>query len=146
MAKAAGSSGLHFGGSLSMIEITAALYLEVMSISAATVTAEGRDRFILSKGPAVYAAMVQAGMLDEAELDTFKNDVTRLYGHPSMNQEIGIEYSTGSLGQGLSLAVGTALGLRHKKNYTSRVFVVLGDGECDEGSVWEAAMSASQFE
>lgn len=149
MAKAAGGSGLHFGGSLSLIEIAASLYLEVMNISAATVTAEGRDRFILSKGhgiPAVYAAMVQSGMLDEAELDTFKKDTTRLYGHPSMNHELGIEYSTGSLGQGLSLAVGTALGLRHKKNYASRVFVVLGDGECDEGSVWEAAMSAAQFE
>ena len=131
-----------------MIEIVASLYLEVMNISKENIKSEERDRFILSKGhgvPAVYAAMKQAGILEEAELDTFKQDNTRLYGHPSMNEEIGIEYSTGSLGQGLSLAVGSALGMRHKGNHTSRVFVVLGDGECDEGSVWESAMSAAQF-
>lgn len=148
MAKAAGSSGAHFGGTLSMIEIAAALYLEVMNISKEKLCAEERDRFILSKGhgiPAVYAAMKQIGILQESDLDTFKTDATNLYGHPCMNAEIGIEYSTGSLGQGLSLAVGAALGMRHKGNQTSRVFVVLGDGECDEGSVWEAAMSASQF-
>lgn len=148
MAKAAGSSGLHFGGTLSMIEIAAALYLEVMNISRDTLSDDRRDRFILSKGhgiPAVYAALRQLGILDEADIDSFKSDATRLYGHPCMNQDIGIEYSTGSLGQGLSLAVGTALGLRRKQNDTSRVFVVLGDGECDEGSVWEAAMSATQF-
>ena len=148
MAKAAGSSGLHFGGSLSMIEIAAALYLEVMNISKDLLSSEERDRFILSKGhgvPAVYAALRQIGILTEEELDTFKNNTTELYGHPCMNERLGIEYSTGSLGQGLSLAVGAALGMRHKGNNSSRVFVVLGDGECDEGSVWEAAMSASQF-
>lgn len=148
MAKAAGNSGAHFGGTLSMIEIAAALYAEVMNISKELLHSEERDRFILSKGhgvPAVYAAMKQVGILSEEELDTFKKDETRLYGHPCMDAEIGIEYSTGSLGQGLSLAVGAALGMRHKNNHTSRVFVVLGDGECDEGSVWEAAMAAAQF-
>lgn len=149
MAKAAGSSGAHFGGTLSMIEIAAALYLEVMNISKDLLEAEERDRFILSKGhgvPAVYAALKQLGILTPEQLDTFKQNETILYGHPCMNAKIGIEYSTGSLGQGLSLGVGAALAMRHKKNETSRVFVVLGDGECDEGSIWEAAMSASQFE
>lgn len=148
MAKAAGDSGLHFGGSLSMVEIAAALYLEVLNISPDMLCAEERDRLIISKGhgvPAVYAAMRLCGIISPEELDTFKQDDTRLYGHPCMNPEIGIEYSTGSLGQGLSLAVGAALALRRKQNTSSRLFVILGDGECDEGSVWEAAMSASHY-
>lgn len=148
MAKAAGPAGAHFGGSFSMIEMVAVLYLEIMNISKEVLKEEVRDRFILSKGhgvPAIYAALKQIGILRETDLDTFKTDNTKLYGHPYIDEDMGIEYSTGSLGQGLSLAVGTALGLRHKKNTTSKVFVILGDGECDEGMVWEAAMSAAQY-
>lgn len=148
MAEAAGESGMHFGGSLSMIEIAAALYLEVMNIAKATIESETRDRLILSKGhgvPAIYAALKLLGILSDADLKTFKQNETILFGHPAMNQKIGIEFSSGSLGQGLSLGVGTALGMKFKGNSTSRVFVILGDGECDEGSVWEAAMSASQY-
>lgn len=148
MAEAAGESGMHFGGTLSLIEIIAALYLEVMNIDKDTLQSEERDRLILSKGhgvPAVYAVLQLMGIISEADLRTFKHDETFLYGHPSMNQKIGIEFSSGSLGQGLSLGVGTVLGLKHKGNSISKVFVILGDGECDEGSVWEAAMSASQY-
>jgi transketolase len=149
MADAAGSSGMHFGGSLSMIEIIAALYLDVMHIDPDNLIDEKRDRMILSKGhgvPAVYAALKQLEILTEEDIRTFKQDNTVLSGHPSMNENLGIEFSTGSLGQGLSLGVGTAIALKHHGNNMSRVYVVLGDGECDEGSVWEAAMSAAKFE
>lgn len=149
MADAAGSSGMHFGGALSMIEIAAALYLDVMQIDPQNVKNEKRDRMILSKGhgvPAIYAALKQLGILTEEDIRTFKQDNTVLSGHPSMNENLGIEFSTGSLGQGLSLGVGMAIALKHYGNDTSRVYVVLGDGECDEGSIWEAAMSAVKFE
>lgn len=148
MADAAGDCGLHFGGSLSLIEIIAALYLDVMNLGQNQFVSEDRDRLILSKGhgvPAVYAALHQRGIVSDEELSTFKADVTELYGHPCMNQRLGIEFSTGSLGQGLSLGVGVALSLKKRGNIKPRVYVILGDGECDEGSVWEAAMSASKF-
>ncbi|MFG6384722.1 MAG: transketolase [Lachnospiraceae bacterium] len=148
MAKAAGKQGFHFGASFSMIEIAASLYLQVMNINKNMLHDENRDRFILSKGhgvPAVYAALKQIGVLTEQDLYTFKKDETMLYGHPCKNQDLGIEFSSGSLGQGLSFAVGIALALKRKENNISRVFVVLGDGECNEGAVWEAAMTASKY-
>lgn len=148
MAESAGSRGFHFGASLSMIEITAALYLEVMRIGKDLFQDESRDRFLLSKGhgvPAVYAVLRQMGVLTDEELHTFKGDCTELYGHPSRTDRLGIEFSSGSLGQGLSFGVGVALALKRKGNSTSRVFVVLGDGECNEGSVWEAALAASKY-
>ena len=144
----AGNNGAHVGGALSMIEIMAALYLGVMKFNIQNPTDEARDRFILSKGHGVmaqYAALKQIGMITDDELMTFKKNETFLYAHPSMNPEKGIEFSSGSLGQGLSLGVGTALALKRKGNETSGVFVLLGDGECNEGSVWEAAMSASHY-
>lgn len=149
MADSAGDSGLHFGGSLSIIEIVATLYFKVMNINKSLLEDERRDRLILSKGhgvPAIYAALHQMGILSDEDIASFKSDNTNLYGHPSMNSRIGIEFSSGSLGQGLSQGVGCALGLKYKKNTDSRVFVILGDGECDEGSIWEAAMAASKFE
>ena len=149
MADAAGSTGLHFGGSLSLIEIVATLYLDVMNINKDKLADPYRDRLILSKGhgvPAVYAVLHQMGVISYEELGTFKTDDTRLYGHPCMNPDLGIEMSSGSLGQGLSQGVGMALALRYQGNNASRVFVILGDGECDEGSVWEAAMSATKFQ
>ncbi len=148
MAKAAGNQGFHFGATLSVIEITAVLYLEVMNIGRELFKEEQRDRFILSKGhgvPAVYAALKQMGVISEYDLHTFKGNDTVLYGHPSMNESLGIEFSSGSLGQGLSYAVGTALALKRKGNETSRVFTLLGDGECNEGAVWEAALSAAKY-
>lgn len=148
MALNAGNSGAHLGGSLSMIEILSTLYLGVMSYDAKTPRMTSRDRLILSKGHgtlAMYAAMRQIGLIPYEDLQTFKSNETYLTGHPSMNLDKGIEFSSGSLGQGLSLGVGTCLALKRKDNLQSRVFVIVGDGECDEGSVWEAAMSAAHY-
>lgn len=144
----AGSAGAHIGGALSLIEIMATLYLKILNVNGTNLYDESRDRLILSKGHgamAMYAAMAEAGILSQEQLSDFKKDDSIISAHPSVNAEIGIEFSSGSLGQGLSLAVGVCLALKRKKNYSSRVYVVLGDGECNEGAVWEAAMSASQF-
>lgn len=148
MSEAAGNSGMHFGGSLSMIEIAYALYVKKMKVSKGYFYDEKRDRVIISKGhgvPAVYAALHQMEIISDKDIMTFKTDETLLYGHPCMNHDIGMEFSTGSLGQGLSQGVGVAIGLRHKGNNTSKVYVIIGDGECNEGSIWEAAMSAAKF-
>lgn len=148
MSVAAGSSGAHLGGGLSMMEIMAVLYLAVMNINKNNLEDENRDRFILSKGHgtlALYTAMNQAGILPDGELMTFKSNETFLTGHPVMNIKRGIEFSSGSLGQGLSLGVGTCLALKKKNNESSRCFVLLGDGECNEGSVWEAVMTAAHY-
>lgn len=148
MALNAGSSGAHLGGGLSIIEIMSALYLGVMKYDANNPKLENRDRLILSKGHgalAMYAAMRQIGLIPYEDLQTFKSNATYLTGHPSMNLDKGIEFSSGSLGQGLSLGVGTCVALKRKGNTVSRVFVVVGDGECDEGSIWEAAMSAAHY-
>jgi transketolase len=143
-----GLNGAHFGGGLSIVEIMAVLYLAVMRLKPTEPLWADRDRFILSKGHgamAYYAALKQAGFVTDDELMTFKSNQTFLYGHPSMNPQKGIEFSSGSLGLGLSLGVGTAMGLRRRGNHASRVFVLIGDGECGEGSVWESAASAAHF-
>lgn len=143
-----GSAGAHLGGSLSIVELLAALYVGELNFRAYDPDWEERDRVILSKGHAamaLYPAMAEAGIINEDELKTFKKDGSRLGGHPSLNGLPGIEFASGSLGQGLSLGVGTALALKRKHNDISRVFVFLGDGECDEGSVWEAAASAAHY-
>lgn len=142
------NTGAHIGGTLSMIEIMAALYLNVMDYDISNPDWEERDRFILSKGHGViaqYLAMNEAGLISDDELLTFKTNETKLYAHPSMNSVPGIEFSSGSLGQGLSLGVGVSLALKRKNNEKSRVFVLIGDGECDEGTIWEATASASHF-
>lgn len=146
MARAAGDQGFHFGATMSIIEIVAVLYFKIMNLGQDMY--EQRDRFILSKGhgvPAVYSALCCKGIIEEKELLTFKGNETQLYGHPCKNKRLGIEFSSGSLGQGLSFGVGMAMALRRKNNSSSRVFVLLGDGECNEGSVWEAAMAASKY-
>jgi transketolase len=143
-----GFNGAHFGGGLSMVEIMAALYVGVMSVDPEQPAWEQRDRFILSKGHgamAYYAALQQTGFVTEDELMTFKSNDTFLYGHPSMNLERGIEFSSGSLGLGLALGVGTAMGVRRRGNFASRVYVLMGDGECNEGSVWESALCGAHF-
>ncbi len=141
-----GNQGSHLGGSLSLVEIMAVLYTKVLNLEG--FNSENRDRVILSKGHGVmaqYAAMKENNLLDE-DLLTFKQDGSKLSAHPSLLHNLpGIEFASGSLGQGLSLGVGVALGLRRKKNNKSKVYVILGDGECNEGSVWEAAMSAAHF-
>ena len=143
-----GLNGAHFGGGPSLVEIMAVLYKSVMRVNPAAPRWPERDRFILSKGHgamAYYAALKQAGFVTDEELMTFKSNQTFLYGHPSMNPDKGIEFSSGSLGLGLALGVGTAMGLRKRGNNQSRVFVLMGDGECGEGSVWESAASAAHF-
>lgn len=143
-----GNAGAHIGGSLSIVELLTALYLGNLRYKHDDPTWEYRDRVILSKGHAamaLYPTLAEANIIDGSELETFKQDGSRLGGHPSLNGLPGIEFASGSLGQGLSLGVGTCLALKRKHNTESRVFVFLGDGECDEGSVWEAAASAAHY-
>ena len=142
-----GNVGAHIGGTLSMIEIMAVLYLDVMNLREVGACAPERDRFILSKGHGVlaqYTALKQIGLLNTEELTQFKKKGSHLFAHPSRNLQLGIEFSSGSLGQGVSLAVGVALGLKRNGN-PAQVYVLVGDGECDEGSVWEAVASAAHF-
>ena len=148
MALAAKREGGHLGGSLSAVEILAALYGGAMRYDPKSPADESRDRFIFSKGHGImaqYAAYRQIGLLSEEQILTYKQSGSVAPAHPSMNPGLGVEFSSGSLGQGLSQGVGVALALKRKGNSTSRVFVLLGDGECDEGSVWEAAMAAASY-
>ncbi len=136
----------HPGGSLSATDIITALYFYIMRHDPKKPKWENRDRFVLSKGhscPALYAALAESGYFDVKELLTLRKLGSRLQGHPSMKTP-GIDICTGSLGQGLSVAVGMALGARlDRKLY--RVFVLLGDGELQCGEVWEAAMAAAHY-
>lgn len=136
----------HPGGSLSCADILTALYFGgVMDHRPDDPAWDGRDRFILAKGhaaPALYAALALAGYLPEEELATLRKLGSRLQGHPDSNKVPGVEVSTGSLGQGLSIASGAAAGLK-LDGKPQAVFALLGDGECQEGQVWEAAMFAA---
>ena len=134
----------HPGGSLSAAEIYTYLYMEEMNVDPAKPTDPDRDRFVLSKGhtcPGLYGVMAEKGYFDREELKTFRHLGARLQGHPSMHYLPGIDMSSGSLGQGISCAVGMALAAKlQKKDY--RVYTLLGDGELEEGQVWEASMFA----
>jgi transketolase len=134
----------HVGSGLSMAEILAVLYGEILRIDPAKPDWESRDRFVLSKGhacAALYAALAERGFLPMSELQTFYMDGSRLSGHVTHNGVPGVECSTGSLGHGLAIACGMALASRGSQA-PYRVFAVLSDGECDEGSTWEAALFA----
>jgi transketolase len=147
MALSAGATASHLGGGLSCVDIAATLYGAVMKIDAQNPEGAERDRFILSKGHGVlahYAALAEAGFIPVAELQTFEKSWTDLLGHPVINRKKGIEFSNGSLGMGLSLGIGVALPGK-KRNRQYKVYVVMGDGECNEGSVWEAAMAAGNY-
>lgn len=137
----------HPGGSLSAIDILCALYFGgVLNHDARNPKWEDRDRFILCKGhaaPALYAVLGEAGYFDRQEFDTLRKLHTNLQGHPDAIKCPGVEVSTGSLGQGLSISCGIAKGLKLKSS-ASNVFALMGDGECQEGQVWEACMFASQ--
>ncbi|MEN8209621.1 MAG: 1-deoxy-D-xylulose-5-phosphate synthase N-terminal domain-containing protein, partial [Candidatus Fermentibacteria bacterium] len=138
----------HPGGSFSSVEILVELYWNVMKIRPSEPGWSGRDRFILSKGhacPALYSVLTRRGYFDPAELPTLRKLGSRLQGHPNMHVLPGLDASTGSLGQGLSIACGIAHGIR-LDGRESRVYCLLGDGELQEGSVWEAAMTASHFD
>lgn len=140
------SSG-HPGGSLSAADILTYLYFEEMNIDPKQPKMEGRDRFVLSKGhasPALYSILANRGYFDVEELKEFRHQTSRLQGHPDMKHIPGVEMSTGSLGQGISAACGMALGEKLSKS-SARVYAVLGDGETEEGQVWEAAMFAAHY-
>lgn len=135
----------HIGSVLSIADILAVLYSGVLKIDPAEPKWDGRDRFILSKGHAgagVYAVLAETGFFSTEILATHCQDGSTLSGHISHKMNPGVEFSTGSLGHGLSVSAGMALSLMYKKSL-SRVFCLISDGECDEGSVWEAAMFAS---
>ena len=138
----------HTGGSLSCVDILVELFYEEMKHSPRDPALPSRDRFILSKGhaaPAIYAVLADSGYFDKKELLTLRRLGTVLQGHPDSKKTRGIEVSTGSLGQGLSMGVGMALGLKIDR-VDSRVYVLLGDGELQEGQVWEAAMASAHYE
>ena len=137
----------HPGGSLGATDILTSLYFEEMDINEENVKSLDRDRFVLSKGhasPALYAVLSEKGFIPEAELVSFRALNSRLQGHPNMNYVPGVDMSTGSLGQGVSCAVGMALANKLDKN-DHRIYTLLGDGECQEGQVWEATMAAAHY-
>lgn len=134
----------HPGGSLSIADMLAYLYFEEMNIDPADPKGADRDRFVLSKGhcaPAYYSALALRGFFPVEELTSFRSIDSRLQGHPDMKNIPGVDMSTGSLGMGISAACGMALAGRDRY----RVYTILGDGECQEGEVWEAAMFASHY-
>lgn len=137
----------HPGGSLSSADVITALYFHVLRIDPKNPEWEDRDRFVLSKGhacPALYAALAERGFFPIEELHTLRKIGSRLQGHPDMRKTPGVESSTGSEGQGLSVGIGMALAAKlDRKSY--RIYVMLGDGENDCGQIWEAAMASSHF-
>lgn len=141
-----GKSG-HPGGSLSIADILTVLYFNEMNIDEKNPKWEDRDRLVLSKGhcsPALYSCLANRGFFEVEKLKTFRNINSNLQGHPDMNKVPGVDMTTGSLGQGLSSANGMAIaGKMNNKNY--RVYCILGDGEIEEGQVWEAAMASNKY-
>ena len=138
----------HPGGSLGAADIMTYLYFGEMDVDPANPSRAERDRFVLSKGhcaPALYAVLAERGFFPKEELETLRHIGSRLQGHPNMNDTPGVDMSTGSLGQGISAAVGMALAAKHWGD-TYRVYTLLGDGECEEGQVWEAAMFAGNHD
>lgn len=137
----------HPGGAFSSIDVMTALYFGILNVDPANPRMEDRDRFILSKGHSsigLYTTLCLRGFINRDTLFTFRQDGSLLCGHPDMNKVSGVEMSTGSLGHGLSVGIGMAYAAKlDGKGY--RTFVLMGDGETQEGSVWEAAMSASQY-
>ncbi|MBE0596664.1 MAG: transketolase [Desulfuromonadales bacterium] len=137
----------HTGGSLSAIDVLTVLFFHQMRHDPSNPRWEERDRFVLSKGhaaPALYACLAQAGYFSRDDLKTLRRLGSHLQGHPDMNKTPGVEVCTGSLGQGLSQAVGLALAAR-LQGRSSRTYVLLGDGEVQEGQIWEAAMAAAHY-
>lgn len=137
----------HPGGSLSAADLLTSLYFEEMDINKENLSSLERDRFVLSKGhasPALYGVLAEKGFLDPELLVTFRKIGSPLQGHPSMRYLDGVDMSTGSLGQGVSAAVGMALANKLDHN-EYRIYTLVGDGECQEGEVWEAVMAAAHY-
>ncbi len=142
-----GAKAGHPGGSLSATEMFTYLYFKEMNVDPANPKWEGRDRFVLSKGhtaPGLYSVLAQKGFFPVEDLPTLRHIDSYLQGHPNMDTVPGVDMSTGSLGQGISCAVGMALGLKHQGKQ-NRVYTLLGDGEIQEGQVWEACMAAAHY-
>mgnify|MGYP004582353675 CR=1 FL=1 len=142
-----GAGSGHIGGSFSMVEIFVALYYDVMNVDPANPKMENRDRFVLSKGhacPCLYAVLAGKGYFPKNELKRERKFHSILQGHPDSKKCPGVEASSGSLGQGISIAAGMALGAKVKKT-GAQVYTVIGDGECAEGLVWEAAEAAAHY-
>ncbi len=142
-----GAKAGHPGGSLSAAEVFTYLYFKEMNIDPTNPKWEDRDRFVLSKGhttPGLYSALAQRGYFPVEDLPTFRHIDSYLQGHPNMNTVPGVDMSTGSLGQGVSVATGMALGAK-QTGKSSRVYALLGDGEIQEGQVWEACMAAAHY-
>ncbi len=138
----------HLGGSFSMAEILAVLYFQAMNVKPDNPFWDNRDRLILSKAhgsPALYAVMALRGFFPEEDLYTYCELDGKLEGHTDMKRTPGLESSGGSLGMGLSVAVGISVGLKMKEDSRARVYCIMGDGETNEGNIWEAAMSASHY-
>lgn len=137
----------HPGGSLSAADIVTALYFREMNIDPENPKMKGRDKFVLSKGhaaPVQYAALAEKGFFPKEELATLRKLGSRLQGHPNMNKVPGVEMSTGSLGQGFAVCVGMALAGKMDKE-EGRIYTLLGDGELQEGLIWEAAMASAHY-
>ena len=137
----------HPGGSLSATELFTYLYAKELNVDPQNPKWENRDRFVLSKGhtaPGLYTALAHRGFFPVEDLKTLRRIDSYLQGHPNMNSVPGVDMSTGSLGQGISCAAGMALGLKHQGN-PARVYTLLGDGEIQEGQVWEACMFAAHY-
>ena len=142
-----GAKAGHPGGSLSAADALTCLYFKEMKVDPADPKAEDRDRFVLSKGhaaPGLYSVLALRGYFPVEDLPTLRHTDSYLQGHPNMNTVPGVDMSTGSLGQGISAACGMALAAKYKKQ-PSRVYALLGDGELQEGEVWEAAMFAAHY-
>ena len=147
IAMLAKSGSGHPGGSLSAVEILVVLYGDVMNVNPKEPHMAHRDRFVLSKGhaaPVLYSVLAENGFFPREELDHLRQLGAMLQGHPDMNRCPGVEASTGSLGQGVSIAVGMALGARHLGG-SEHIYTLLGDGESQEGLVWEALMAAAHY-
>jgi len=137
----------HPGGSLSAVELIVSIYCNHMRVDPKNPKDPNRDRFVLSKGhaaPCLYGILAELGFFSKDEFANFRQLGNMLQGHPDMKKIPGVDASTGSLGQGVSIAVGMALGAKHQ-GMDTKVFTVLGDGECQEGQVWEAFMAANHY-
>lgn len=147
MSLVAGSASSHFGGALSCIDIVAVLFKNIINYNKDNFKDLSRDRFVLSKGHAcmaLYSILYELELLNDDELNSFEKSQSILLGHPVKNLDKGIEVSTGSLGMGVSVSMGFAIAAK-KNKIENKIYTILGDGECNEGSVWEVALSAPKF-
>ena len=147
MGYAAGKQGAHFGPALSCLDIVATLYFGVMNHDPKNPEMPERDRFVMSKGHAslaYYAALIETGYIPKDMISQFKGNNSILCGHPSMNMQYGIEISSGSLGSGFPVACGMAKAAKFKGE-AHKIYCIVGDGECNEGIIWEAAFNAAKY-